>query len=211
MVITTETTVDQTPLTVPQFDVSYILGGYRALISSTGTGYAVDNTIVISGADIGGTTPLNDLTLTVNAIDSDGEITSVICNGTTAGASSQYYLKVISPTEFELYQNALMTVPVSGLTLPYVGITETTVISLDSGTDELTLTDASGFELNDAVVFTGNLTPTVGVITEGQTYYITSIIGNDITVSAEPGGADVNITTSIASSFAIAKSGSFAL
>ena len=211
MVITTETTVDQTPLTVPEFDVSYILGGYRALISSTGTGYAVDNTIVISGADIGGTTPLNDLTLNVNAIDSDGEITSVICNGTTAGASSQYYLKVISPTEFELYQNALMTVPVSGLALPYVGITEATVTSLDSGTDELTLTDASGFELNDAVVFTGNLTPTVGVITEGQTYYITSIIGNDITVSAEPGGANINITTSIASDFTIAKSGSFAL
>lgn len=211
MVITESTTIDQTPLTVPEFDVSYILGGYRVIITNQGSGYAVDNTIVISGTDMGGTTPLNDLTLTVNTIGDDGEVSSVICSGIVPGDSNQYYLKVISPTEFELYSNQLMTVPVSGLTLPYVGITQSTVTGLDSGTDELTLDDASGFELNDAVVFTGNLTPALGSIVEGQTYYITFILGNSITVSEEPGGADVNIPTTIGADFTIAKFGSVAL
>jgi hypothetical protein len=211
MVLTTETTVDQTPLTVPEFDVSYILGGYRILIANSGTGYAIDNTITIPGTDMGGTAPLNNLTLTVNAIGDDGEITSMIANGIVPGQSNQYYLKVISPTEFELYQNQLMTVPVSGLNLPYSGIAESTVTYLTSGSDSLTLADASEFNVNDAVVFTGDMTPTVGALIEGQTYYITDISGNDITVSEIPAGADVDITTSIAANFTIAKSGSFAL
>jgi hypothetical protein len=214
MINTTSATMDQTPSGIPEFDVSYILGGYRAIISSPGSGYAIDNKITISGTDMGGVSPENDLTLTVNSIDSLGEITSVICAGTVPGQNNQYYLKVISPTEFEIYQNALMTVPVSGLGLPYKGVTQSIVNNLTSGTETLTLDDASGFAVNDAVVFTGNLTPTVGsnpTITAGKTYYITSIVGNDITISDEPGGTNVDILTTVAADFTIAKSGSFVL
>jgi len=212
MIIATEATMDQTPsATVPEFDVSYVLGGYRVLITEPSSGYAVDNVITIPGTEMGGTTPENDLTLTVNAISSTGAITSVICDGTVPGASQQYYLKVISPTEFALYENQLMTVPASGLGIPFVGTTQSTVTGLTSGTNALTLADASGFELNDLVVFTGDMTPTIGAITAGQGYFITSITGNDITISEDPDGTDVTITTTISANFTIAKSGSFAL
>ena len=213
MIISTATTIDQTPLSIPQFDVSYILGGYRVVIRPGfgASGYAIDNTITISGIDMGGTSPENDLTLTVSSIDNVGAITSVICSGKVPGNSDQYYLKVISPNEFALYQNSLMTVPVSGLSLPYTGVTQTQVNLLTSGTNTLGLADATGFVVNDAIVFTGDLTTTVGAITEGQIYYITSITGNDITVSQEPSGTDVSIVTTTPADFTVAKYGSFAL
>ena len=212
MIIATEATMDQTPsTTVPEFDVSYVLGGYRVIITEPSSGYAVDNVITIPGTEMGGTSPANDLKLTVNTISDIGAITGVICSGTVPGASQQYYLKVVSPTEFALYQNQLMTVPASGLNLPFVGTTQSTVTGLTSGTNTLTLADASDFVLNDLVVFTGDMTPTIGAITAGQGYFITSISGNDITISEDPAGSNVAITTTIAADFTIAKSGSFAL
>ena len=214
MVITTETTVDQTPLTVAEFDVSYILGGYRVLISDSGTGYAVDNTITIPGTDMGGTSTLNDLTLTVNVIGNNGEITSIICNGIVPGQATQYYLKVISPTEFELYQNQLMTVPVSGLGLPFVGITQATVTSISSANDRLTIGDTSVFDVNDAVVFTGSVQTNITNITEGVTYYIYDIPSStQFRISTVPGDVTtiVDMVTTISVNFTMAKSGSFAL
>jgi len=201
----------QTPTITPIFDISYMLGGYRVLIKDPGEGYAIDNVITIPGNLIGGTTPLNDLTLTILTVDSNGEIIELIRNGTPAGDINKYYVKVISSTQFALYQDALLTVPVSGLGLPYVGLTETTVTGLDSSTDELTFADASNFIVNDPIVFTGDLTPTVGALTQGQTYYITSIVGNDVTVSDIPGGTNINVVTTISSDFTVAKLGSFML
>jgi hypothetical protein len=273
------------------FDMSYVVGGYRAIIQDGGSGFAINNTITISGVEVDGTAPANDITLTVNTVEniivnvtqtastsntiivdstsglninnsiiftgttfgnivagtpyyiksilSDtsftisatlggsvfvlingsgsftgtvvGKITSVICAGTAPGQPNQYYLKVISPNQFEVYSDPLMNVPVSGIDFAYEGFTTTTVTAIDSGTNELTLTDASGFVVNDGVVFTGDLTPTVGVLTAGQTYYITSITGDDITISSEPNGTDIVFVTTISASFTIAKAGSVAL
>ena len=131
-----ETVFTQSPdtLSPPTFNVGKKLGGYSVDIINSGSGYTFDNTITISGADLGGTSPSNDLVLTVNGIDvivpntnpnynfllpveSDGTITSVIGSGTPAGIVHQYYLKVITATECEVYSDALMTVPINGITL----------------------------------------------------------------------------------------------
>jgi hypothetical protein len=133
-----ETTLTQDPISAPTFNVGKKLGGYTIEIVDQGEGYTFDNTITISGADLGGTTPLNDLVLTVDGIDvitanpnfsyspdynfllpleSDGTITSVIGSGTPAGIVRQYYLKVISATQCEVYANPLLNVPVNGLVL----------------------------------------------------------------------------------------------
>jgi hypothetical protein len=118
----------------PTFNVGKKLGGYSIDIITSGSGYTFDNTITISGADLGGTSPLNDLVLTVSAIDvivpntnpnydfllpveSDGNVTGVIGSGTPAGIVRQYYLKVISATECEVYANPLLNVPVDGTVL----------------------------------------------------------------------------------------------
>ena len=111
--------ITQAPTAVPEFDVSWILGGYRVVIADAGAGYAVDNTITILGSDLDGTDGVNDLVLTVNTVNSTGEILSVIGSGTPNEVVEQYYLKVISATECEVYSDPLLQIPVSGIDFPY--------------------------------------------------------------------------------------------
>jgi hypothetical protein len=209
---TTAFTVKQEVTIDAEFDVSYVLGGYQAIVSISGEGYAVDNTISITGDLIGGTTPANDLTLTVNTIDEDGKILDVICSGIVPDTAQQYYLKVISPNQLEVYSNQLMTVPVTGINFPYVGYTTTSATAVSSIDDTITLSDASNFVVNDAIVFTGNVS-TAGGIIAGKTYYIDNVdyITNKIQISENPGDVIVTITVNASANFTAAKSGSFAL
>ena len=199
---------------VPVFDISYLLGGYRAVITDSGSGFVVNNVITISGSLVGGSSPANDVTLTVNSIGTNGEITDVICEGRVPGTPSQYYLKVRSPNELEVYSNPLMTVPVSGIGFEYTGFTLDTVTGINSATDELTISDTSQFNQYDAVVFTGNTSQGVTNIVAGQTYYILNITSpTTFTLSVEPGDAStiVNMVTTTSVDFTMAKAGSFAL
>ena len=130
---TTTVVMTQAPTAVPEFDVSWVLGGYTISINDPGEGYTLDNTITILGTDLGGTTPANDLVMTVNTIDtitanpnneflpleSNGYIESVIGSGTPNATVTQYYLKVISASECEVYSDPLLQIPVSGINFPY--------------------------------------------------------------------------------------------
>ena len=199
-------TLTQTPTnTSLVFDVSYILGGYSTIIVSGGAGYAIDNTIVIPGTSMGGTSPANDLTLTVNTISSTGAITDVIRSGTPSGISNDYYLRVISDNEVEVYSNDLMTIPVSGIVLEqlYDGITTTTVTALTAG--NITVNSTTGFAVGDAVVFTGTVG---GNLVLGTTYYITSL--SPLTVSTTPGGSTFATGTSTGLSFSMTAKGDYA-
>ena len=113
-------TMTQYVTSVPEFDVSWILGGYRADITVAGSGYAIDNTITIAGNLLGGTTPANDLVMKVNGIDTEGELTSVICNGTPSGTNSKYYFKVITSDTVGVYYDSLMLQPVAYSDFNYV-------------------------------------------------------------------------------------------
>ena len=132
-----EVTLTQTPLSAPTFNVGYVLGGYTVEIVDQGEGYTFDNTITIAGTDLGGASPANDLIITVDGIDviipnpntaydfllpvsSNGTITSAIASGNPGDIVNQYYLKVISATECEVYSDPLMQIPVSGIDFPYV-------------------------------------------------------------------------------------------
>ena len=119
--VTTSCVMTQYPTAVPEFDVSWILGGYSVSVASSnpGAGYAVNNTITILGTNLTGVTPTNDLVMTVNTIGTNGEITSVISSGTPVENVQQYYLKVISATECEVYSDSLLQIPVSGINFPY--------------------------------------------------------------------------------------------
>ena len=180
----------QSPTVTPEFSVSYVLGGYRVIVSpgSAGIGYAIDNTIKVLGANIGGTTPDNNLTLTVSGIDEFGSLTAVICSGIPNEFVSHYYLKVITDTQAILYTDAAMTLPADGydLAATFPGIKTTTVSVVSHSDGYITVDDATHFFVNDEVVFTGNV---FGGLNVGVLYYITSIIGNDLTISENPGGA----------------------
>ena len=113
------TTVTQYPTSSPAFNISWILGGYQYVITSSGSGYAINNTFTILGTALGGATPANNLVLTVNTIGTNGQLTALISNGTPPDAVTQYYLKVISPSECEVYSDSLLQIPVSGIGFPY--------------------------------------------------------------------------------------------
>ena len=217
LVYNTDTnTITQNPTSDPIFDISYLMGGYSVVITDPGFGLAVTNTITISGSFVGGTSPKNNVVLTVNDVNeidydiatnkltSYGEVTNVIVNGTVPSLGDKYYLKVISPTKLAIYSNPLMTVPVSGIGFEYNGIFYNTVVTL-SGTN-ITLNDSSDFTVNDRVVFTGNIE---GNIVLGQTYYIQSIAGNIITISEIPGGSLFDAGTISPVDFIIGKYGDF--
>jgi hypothetical protein len=207
-------TLDQFYTETPIFDISYILGGYRAIVSDGGSGFAIDNTITILGTEVGGASPANDILLTVNDINSLGTIVDVIVDGSVPSNPSQYYLKVISPTQFAVYSDPLMEVPVSGIDFGFVGFTTSTVTAVDLGTDRLTIADTSIFSVNDAVVFTGDTQFAATNIVSGQTYYIYNIANStQFRICSNPGDAAtiINIVTSTPTDFTMAKAGSFAL
>jgi len=106
--------------------VTYVVGNVItvfALGTGTGTvnalGYAINNTFTVLGAALSGTTPANNLVMTVNTIGTNGEITSLINSGTPPEIVEQYYLKVISTTECEVYSDSLLQIPVSGINFPF--------------------------------------------------------------------------------------------
>ena len=52
-------------------------GSYKIVnIEAEGSGYAVDDKIIISGADLGGNTPLNDATVTATGISTVNEVSN---------------------------------------------------------------------------------------------------------------------------------------
>ena len=185
----------QYPTAVPMFSVSYVLGGYRVMISpvAPGEGYAIDNVIVILGSTIGGTTPTNNLTAKVSEINDIGEIVAVICSGVPNEFVSHYYLKVTTDTQAELYTDAQMTLPVDGYAIAatFPGIKSSQITDTNVSGD-ITVSTIAHFFVNDEVVFTGDV---FGGVEVGKLYYITTLVGNIVTVSDNPGGASLALTT----------------
>jgi len=68
-----------------------------------GTNYRVGHKVKLSGADLGGTTPENDVTITVTSVDGDGGITGVSFEGTSnVGALPGTIYNGISGTNYNV-------------------------------------------------------------------------------------------------------------
>lgn len=79
-----------------QFNVVRTNGQYTVTISAGGINYEFGDVLTIAGTAVGGTTPANDITITVSKIDTDtGEI---IYADTTGTAISQQWVAVASGT-----------------------------------------------------------------------------------------------------------------
>lgn len=200
------TRLEQVILAAPAFNITSVAGGYAALITDGGEGFAVNNVITISGIETGGTTPENDLRIIVNSIGPNGEITSVIREGTPPGIKENFYLKVRSPNEVEVYRNSIMTVPVSKSEFAYTGYITATVNG--STTDTLSL-DTTNFSNFDPVVLTGDVP---SVINPGQTYYLFNVTPTTAQLTTAPNVPGTMVTGIVFNSeFTIAKLGSVAL
>ena len=188
----------------PVFDLSYLLGGYNAIISNPGEGFAINNTILIPGTAVDGTSPANDILLTVNTIDEDGGITSVIRSGTPPSVATQYYMQVRSANTLAVYKNSILTIPATPAEFDYVGYTVASVTN--STTDTLTV-DTTGFEENDGVVFTGNVPD--GLVL-GQTYYLYGVTSTTTQLTLLPNDPTPITGITFDEQFTMAKLGSVA-
>jgi len=197
-----------------EFDISYVLGGYSVIVSDKGQGYAVSNIITVLGEDLGGTTPTNNLTITVTEVDSLGGIIKFEVSGTPIGIVSQYYLNVISQNQLKVYSNPAMTVPVSGINFQF-NAALSSVVSGTNNTGKILTNDYSPFTQNDGVVFTGYLGDALGGLAVGKTYYIINnpVIDNFVDLSANPGGSTISadITPNLTGlNYLMTKEGDFA-
>ena len=74
------------------FDITLSGGAYSAVInpSNPGADYALGDTIIISGTNVGGASPANNITLVVSAIGGGGAITTVTPSGTGVSVDDLY-------------------------------------------------------------------------------------------------------------------------
>jgi hypothetical protein len=206
-------TFTQQTISAPVFDVSWVLGGYNVVITNPGLGYAVSNTITIPGTLIGGTAN-NNLTITINRLEeyapnqSYGAIADVITAGIVPDQSTKYFLKAVAANQLSVYSNSQLTVPVSGIDFPYVGTTQTTITGTIASGNVIVAKNTVGFNLNDPVVFTGNVS---GGLVLGKVYYIYTVTPN-LTISLKPRDSStvVTLATSSFQNFIMAKLGDYA-
>ena len=77
------------------FNVSRAAGVYTiAAVVNSGENYQVEDQLLISGATLGGFTPDNDLTLTIDSVDTGGEILTYTVSGTAFNGTAT----VVSPS-----------------------------------------------------------------------------------------------------------------
>jgi hypothetical protein len=78
---------------VAQFTVAQTLFlSYEVTIGLPGRGYAVGNTIQVSGANLGGESPTNNLTITVTAVGALGEIQAITWAGVSYNGAKTFVI-----------------------------------------------------------------------------------------------------------------------
>ena len=74
------------------FNVTNVRGTYTVKLLSGGANYQVGDTLTIDGTQLGGTSPANDLTITVGSIIFDGVMSGYSISGTGAAATDSFTL-----------------------------------------------------------------------------------------------------------------------
>lgn len=91
---------------------------YAVSVNTAGTGYLVSDNFIITGEKLGGSSPVNDVHVFVDAIDSFGGVTNLLPHATNNGIGNQYRqpvthtqngdLQVMTKTNFETMINYAM-------------------------------------------------------------------------------------------------------
>ena len=61
---------------------------YNPVFTVTGTGFAALDTVTVLGTQVGGASPLNDITITIDTVDTGGEILTFTASGTAVNTHS---------------------------------------------------------------------------------------------------------------------------
>ncbi len=107
-------------ITSPRIYGKTVLNEYSIDIKDFGNIYTTGDTITISGTSLGGTTPANDLVITITFALA-GAITFYELTGICSNAYAEYYTVPISATQVRLYNNSILTDPVKNtLSNPFI-------------------------------------------------------------------------------------------
>ena len=116
------------------FDVLRLNGEYITTVNQQGAGYQVGNRIVISGTQLGGASPLNDLELRIIAVENDGFIVD-----DSSSAFVQTYVEAPQGDILDLFSTITITEAVSS-TMPRLQSIDYELLS----TLEITFPNAHG-------------------------------------------------------------------
>ena len=107
-------------------------------VTNIGTGYAVNDTITIQGASLGGSTPTNNLTITVTSLDGD------ILDGSTSGVKTLTITSQAQAASFGVGPQT--TTPVNDGMNPSLNDNPIKTVSVASGTStgSATFTNVTG-------------------------------------------------------------------
>ena len=93
------------------FNIQVTRGDYFATLITAGTGYNIGDTLLVVGTDIGGLTPANNLTITVDSVDG-GEIVTYSVSGSGISTDTIFALTPYLYTVSNIYS---FTVEVDGV------------------------------------------------------------------------------------------------
>ena len=148
---------------------SYTLAG----IANSGENYQIGDRILVTGDTVGGTTPSNDLIITVDSLDSAGGIATVTITG-TASTGDESLTLLTGQTKGHVGSNALFDVTY-----------ENNVYTVDVTSPD----ESTGYSVGDLIVLDGvDIDAAAGVSGTNDCYIIVDTIGS--------GGAIVSVTSS---------------
>ena len=70
------------------FDITLNAGTYSVAVSSNGNNYGADQTVLVPGTQLFGTSPTNDATITITSVDASGGVTGASISGTANTGSA---------------------------------------------------------------------------------------------------------------------------
>lgn len=130
---------------------------YFVTIANPGSGYLTNDTVKIFGSNLGGSSPANDLTITITGAFS-GEITNIIVSGTASGTGS---ITSISPgIGIATGTGGIYTLSSTGVAVtgPSVGVGATFDVTRSSGNYAVVVATAgTNYEDNDTLTISGTL------------------------------------------------------
>ena len=181
------------------FTINKSGGSYTSVsITTSGSGYAANDTITISGANLGGTSTTNDATITVTTVDGSGSIVAASIAG-TASTGTQLYAGLFrdaSDNKWKFFEDS-QTNPGTSTTIAS-GFTKSKVVADLEGTADVASTVAVAANNTESGTFylpfvssqSGNLdletdnqlhyNPSTGRLTAGniQGTFIGNLTGN---------------------------------
>lgn len=161
------------------FSLARVSGSYaNVLVTTAGTDYRVSDRIVIPGTSLEGTSPANDLTVTVTEVDEFGGITNFTWSGTSITGDAEY---------LALLQDVASGNPGTGATFNVsrtAGVYSVTPVALGSGyqvSDSITIygTQLGGATPANDVTFTVS-----DIDVDGGILAITGVLGTAISSDA---------------------------